>query len=457
MSRALTVVAIIAAYNEADIIELAVRDLIANGVFVYLIDDGSTDDTARPIEPLVGRGVIGIERLPDSAPTNGERTFSLERLVRRKAQIAADLDADWFINHDADEFREAPWAGVSLLEGIRRVDDAGYNAIDFVNLDFWPTPDRAEPGADVREAFTWYSEAAPYNRVQVRCWRKTPDIEVVSTGGHDVRFENRRVFPIRFISRHYPIRGQAHGERKVFVERRPRFSMTERERQWHVQYDGLPNGVSFIRDTCELRRYDGDAVRLSLALRHRGVEELERSLAESQAATASERAATESVRRDVESARDEVARQSGQIAELNTVVERVNSDLACERSEGRQLRAALETRAMEVGEVRAQLAQLHGALHARNVELGEVHEQLGHLHADLVLARESIARHEDAVGEARARIATRDQELASQTLELGKARAGLQDLGGRLDAVERSWSWRLTAPARALVRRIRGY
>ena len=74
----------------------------------------------------------------------------------------------------------------------------------------------------------------------------------------------------------------------------------------------------------------------------------------------------------------------------------MNSDIASERNVGRQLRAALDSRTMELGEARAQLVQLHGALDARNVELGDVHAQLRNLHADLVRAREDIARHEDA-------------------------------------------------------------
>src|SRR5258705_9702315 len=111
MPSDVTVVAIIAAYNEADIIDATVRDLIDQGISVYLLDDGSTDDTARAIEPYLGRGVIGIERLRSTdAAAAGE--FSLEQIVRRKAQLARELEADWFINHDADEFRESPWADV---------------------------------------------------------------------------------------------------------------------------------------------------------------------------------------------------------------------------------------------------------------------------------------------------------------------------------------------------------
>jgi glycosyltransferase involved in cell wall biosynthesis len=450
MSRALSVVAIIAAYNESDIIELAVRDLIANGILVYVIDDGSTDDTANLIEPLIGHGVIGIERLPNLSAANGSRTFSLERLVRRKAQLAVDLDADWFINHDADEFRESPWGGVSLLDGIRRVDASGYNAIDFINLDFWPTPDRPDAGNDVRQAFVWYSDAEPYNRVQVRCWRKTSGIEVASTGGHDVQFENRRVFPIRFISRHYPIRGQAHGEQKIFVERRPRFSMQERARQWHVQYDNVQEGGSFIRDICDLTRYDGDAVRTALTLRHRGVEALEVSLAQSQGALDVARCEVQIARRETQTSREESAGHAARVAELNHLVEHLDRELASQREEGARLRANLESRAMELGEARAQLAQLHGALHGRNLELIDREGQLTNIQAE-------IATRDHAIAAAKSEAENRERERASQTLEFVSLRAELRDAQRRLDGVHRSWSWRMTAPARALLRLIRGY
>ena len=422
MSRALSAVALIAAYNEADIIEPVVRDLIANGLLVYFIDDGSTDATARLVEPLVGRGVLAVERMETPPAAAGSRQFAWERLLRRKAQLASELDADWFLHHDADEFRESPWTGVPLLEGIRRVDALGYNAIDFANLDFWPTHDNFTAGSDPRDAFAWCSEAATYDRVQVRCWRKTSKVDLASSGGHDAQFEDRRVFPIRFISRHYPIRGQAHGERKVFAERRPQFSPKERARQWHVQYDDIQEGASFIRDMCDLTRYDGDAVRTALTLRHRGVEAVEASLAESQSALDAAKCEAEAARHDAQSAREEVARQSGRIVELNGVVECMNRDLAMQREDRVQLRAALDSRAMELGEARAQLTHLHSALDLRNVELIEIQ------------ASHSALREEIAV-----------------------ARAGLQDVRSRLDAVHRSWSWRLTAPVRALVRWMRGY
>jgi len=81
---------------------------------------------------------------------------------------------------------------------------------------------------------------------------------------------------------------------------------------------------------------------------------------------------------------------------------------------------------MELGEARAQLAHLHSALDVRNVELIEVHDQLRSILASHNAFREESDRR-------------------------------LQDVRDRLDAVHRSWSWRLTAPARSLVRWMRGY
>src|SRR5262245_58168341 len=129
MARTFTVVAIIAARNEADIVGQVVDDLIRQGLSVYFLDDGSTDNTVTAVEPYLGRGVIKIESLADTFGRTGSAPFEWERILLRKAQIASELDAEWFIHHDADEFRESPWLGLTLKEAIQQVDASGYNAI----------------------------------------------------------------------------------------------------------------------------------------------------------------------------------------------------------------------------------------------------------------------------------------------------------------------------------------
>jgi Glycosyl transferase family 2 len=269
------IVAIVSAFNEEDIIAQVVADLIRQRVSVYVLDDGSTDRTAAEVEPFLGRGVVGLERF-SQADVAGAGRYEWQRILERKAQLAQDLDAEWFIHHDADEFREGPWADIDLATSIERVDRFGYNAIDFELLNFWPTHDNFKPGQDVREAFTRYEPGEPWNKTQVRCWKKTTSaVDLASTGGHEAIFPHRHIFPIRFILRHYPIRSQAHAERKVFEERRPRFIEEERQRGWHIQYTRFEPGHNFIRDAATLVPYDPDQVRLNLIVHHRGVEELE--------------------------------------------------------------------------------------------------------------------------------------------------------------------------------------
>jgi hypothetical protein len=111
------------------------------------------------------------------------------------------------------------------------------------------------------------------------------------------------VFPLRFILRHYPVRSQAHGTRKVFEERKPRFLDEERHRGWHVQYDALGPGHQFLRDPKTLRIYDPEEVRVHLAIHHREFEDLN--------------AWSEAARRDIRALQDEVERREAESRRLH--------------------------------------------------------------------------------------------------------------------------------------------
>jgi hypothetical protein len=347
------------------------------------------------VERFLNRGVMAIERLP--ARPAGSDAFDWERILIRKSALASELDADWFIHHDADEFRESPWRNLSLREAIRQVDALGYNAIDFAGLDFWPAHDRFTPGADVREAFTGYADLASYDRVQVRCWKKTDHaVDLASSGGHEAKFAGRNVFPLRFILRHYPIRGQAHGERKVFGERRNRFLDSERARGWHVQYDQAREGTSFLRDPATLIAYDADGVRVGLALRHRDSEALE---------AASARA------------------------------DRLQADL-------NDSRAALARTLSERDAKSAEIEVLATNFDARTRELASVRGELERTQHDAEAKSAYIRTQADAL----------DRHAA----DIDGWRSSVESLQQRLDELERSVSWRWTAPARNLIRLLRG-
>ena len=396
----LRIVAILAAFNEADIIEEVLTHLIEHGVQSYVIDNGSTDDTRRIAGALMGRGVIGIEELANPASV-----FCWKDILARKEALARELRADWFIHQDADEFRESPWDGVRLADAIAAVDRAGFNAIDFGLYDFWPTtgdsgtPERATAG------LTHHTPGAAFNRVQIRCWKRTDAVvDLVSSGGHEAAFAGRRVFPLRFVLRHYPIRSDAHGRRKVFDERLPRFTDEERQRGWHIQYDGYVQGQSLLKPAEELTLYDSGSVRMEqaltdlAALERESAEQLERTLARET------------------SIREQLHESERRGQELRTLADQYVLDLAARDRSLMESTAALERATAALAEANATRAR---------AEAEAAHE------------RESRV-------ETRGRL---EQQLSALTDERDRIWRDLQ-------AVHDSYTWRWTGPARWLAGRL---
>ena len=423
---AVSVVALIAAYNEADIIEQVVAHLIREEVDVYVLDHGSSDDTADLLAPLVGHGVIRIERFPDDGagtPDDADR-FAWESLLRRKETLAREIDADWFIHHDADEFRESPWPQLNLRAAIEKVDRAGYNAIDFELLNFRPVDDTFAAGRDVRETFDYYEPAAPYDRPQIRCWKQADvKVNLASSGGHEAIFPGRCVYPLRFVLRHYPIRSQAHGERKVFHDRLPRFVQDERDRAWHRQYDGLSSGHQFVYDASALTRFEPTAIRLQLALD--GIEAMERIVADHE--------------RALGAAQDLVATSRVHIEELHAAV----------AARDNQLRTAAE-----------QHSAVEAALHGRNTDLESTlatrQEQIDDARRDLQAAEADARTLRDEARtlqhEAVQRTAAAQREASMQRERIDALESELTAMRGALHAVWQSKSWRWMGPLRRVYR-----
>jgi hypothetical protein len=222
-----TACAIMAVYNEADVVREAVTKLIASGVDVYLIDNASTDGTIEQVADLVGKGVVDIQTA--RFYENGREVYNWTALLQMKEQVARKLSHDWYLHVDADEIRYAPWPELSLREGLDRVDAAGYNLVNFKLFNFRLAADTQIHG-DFESSMTLYSGIERFNQRQVKAWKAS---------GHHVKVPGAKVFPTRFIHKHYPVRSLEHGRRKIMAERKARFSNEERQRGWHVQYDSL--------------------------------------------------------------------------------------------------------------------------------------------------------------------------------------------------------------------------
>ena len=419
-----TVMALIAAFNEADIIGQVIRDLIDQGVRVYLLDHGSTDGTVAEAQPYLGRGLVRIERFTE-LETGGNGRVSWASILRRKEALARELEASWFIHHDADEFRESPWPHLNLRDAIGFVDRLGYNAIDFELFNFWPTHDGFTGREDVRDTFRYYAPPAACDRLQIKAWKNvTGPVDLAASGGHEAIFPGRRVFPIRFILRHYPIRSQSHGTRKVLYERKARFSEEEQRRGWHVQYDAVDENYDFIRDPHALTKYDPDAARLHVILHHRGVEVLEETPTLRDETISDLRRSIDTLNRQFDTRNRETAELQGELDARNRTLEELSRQAEQRNREAEELRRQLDECSHDVAELGR---QLDGGNRGAEKLAHELDQRIGE--ADELRRELDTVRRES-------------QRLAS---ELTATQQRLSDLHASL-------SWRCTAPLRAIGR-----
>lgn len=230
MARA-RVIALLATYNEERFVAGCIDHLARQGVDVYLIDNGSTDGTVSRATPYLGRGLIGLETLPRRSDE-----FSLIAILRRKEELAATLDADWFMHHDTDEIRVAPRSRQTLAEALAEVGAAGYNAVNFLEFTFVPTAE--EPEHDhphFQRTMRHYYPFLPAFPHRLNAWRAQPErVELAWSGGHRVRFPGLRMWPEPFRLRHYLFLGRAHAAEKYGGRVRTRLETEEGWGGWRT-------------------------------------------------------------------------------------------------------------------------------------------------------------------------------------------------------------------------------
>jgi len=255
--------ALLATFNEADIILEAVQKLIAGGLDVFVLDNGSTDGTREILAPWVGRGIIDIRT--QVFYEDGREIYNWSAILQTKEALSRELGYDWYLHVDADEIRYSPWPHLSLLEGIDKVDFSGFNLINFKLFNFRLTQDLAASG-DFERDMPLYSAGESFNQHQIKAWKAHAAADLCSYGGHVIQRPDARLYPVRFIHKHYPVRSLSHGRRKILNERKARFSQAERQRGWHVQYDHLQEvGESDVFWAPErLKTFDLAAERLDL-------------------------------------------------------------------------------------------------------------------------------------------------------------------------------------------------
>ena len=237
--------------NEERVLAASLAHLREQQVSVYVLDHGSSDASRRIAERFRGRGVVEIEDLP----YGGE--FDHQSILRRKEALAAELDADWIVHLDADEFRVASQPRRTVADALREAGEAGYNAVNFLEFTFIPTreePDHDHP-AFLQTMRHYYAFLPAFPHRMNAFKRQDGPVDLHTRYGHRVSFPGLRLAPRSLYMRHYLYLSADHALEKYGGQRWPADEVAKGLHAWRT---GLRREHLSHPSRDELRRYRTD-------------------------------------------------------------------------------------------------------------------------------------------------------------------------------------------------------
>lgn len=251
--RPFTACALLAVRNERCYITRCIRHLAEQGLQICVIDNDSTDGTSDMVKAFSPEIVIRYVRHPYLGH------FDLVSQLQLKQELAAKIDADFFLHCDADEILKPPAPFSTLVEAFQHVVKEGYNAVNFDEFVFVPfNDDDLGDGVDYVEAIRYYYFFEPKPERLIRGWKKTRRrIDLASFGGHRAGFSRMRVYPKPFILQHYIALS-----RKSLVNKYSSrvFSPKELKMGWHRNRIGVTEESTQFPEKSDLCLYREDGV-----------------------------------------------------------------------------------------------------------------------------------------------------------------------------------------------------
>lgn len=218
-------VAVLSFRNEAAYLANVLRHFTNNDIYFALIDHGSEDDSRMiALDAEFSSHLIDIRDLPFHG------LFDLTEQLMAKAGFIDDIDADWIIHCDADEIMHSYRVGETLHAAISRIDQAGFNVIDFNEFVFLPVSSDYEPDIAGPQNILSYYFFEPFSPRLMRAWKKSGGFEFVQHAGHLLDGPGMKLVQEKLALRHYLFRNQNHAFSK-YAERK--FSERDLSTGWH--------------------------------------------------------------------------------------------------------------------------------------------------------------------------------------------------------------------------------
>ena len=245
--------AIVPQYNESDIIPHVINHLIEQGMDVHVIDNWSDDGSYEIVKKMSEQRPehISVERFPDRASGKYEWGLILDRVSEVAYQKRKMYN--WAMLNDADEIRRSPWKDISLCRAFSFIDHLGYNSVDFTLFNFSPVSEGYDGSIRPQDYFNFGEFPIDgWAFLQIKAWKTTHKADLSSSGGHHALIPNQRVYPLKFLLNHYPVRSSKQAAKKIFKDRKPRFMKEELDKGWSRHYDKVKENTKFIKDAEKL-------------------------------------------------------------------------------------------------------------------------------------------------------------------------------------------------------------
>jgi len=202
----LKIVSMIPTFNDEDIISEVIENMIEQGTFPVVLDNGSSDNTFNICKKFSKRGEIKLSRFYSES-------FNISSILEIAYDMALIEKPDWIVLCGSDEFLESGSKNFKLSESISKIDSEGYNLIQFNRFDFFMSDDD-KSAKTIREKLRYYSFQDDF---LYRSWKFVPGIRLLR-GGHYPFFpegEKYNICPRKLVMRHYTFRSKEQAEKKM--------------------------------------------------------------------------------------------------------------------------------------------------------------------------------------------------------------------------------------------------
>jgi hypothetical protein len=248
------VLAILAGYNEGDILIQTVNSLLKDGFDIYYIDNWSDDSSISDLKQFIKENKLESKVRFELFPHSKTKFYDWQGILKRKSEISTLENYNWYMHMDIEEIREG-FYDMPILKCFYIADLLGYNLLKFKVIPFILEKDGFKGNLKNHNMKQFFEYTKLHNTfsgdmLQLKAWKNlNTSYDLFSSGGHKIIFGKditNIIFPIPLQLRHYPIRSISHGLKKIFLDRKSRFSPKEISMGWHTQYKHISTNHSFL-------------------------------------------------------------------------------------------------------------------------------------------------------------------------------------------------------------------